>query len=172
MAIGRPAPPTRSSPPRLAVVCLPDWPVVAAGALPHEPAAVFHQNRVVARTPAAASEGVRPGHRRREAQKICPALRIIDHDPARDGRQFEAAIRSVGEMVPRLEASEPGQLTFMARGPARYFGGEWAMSRRVIDLVTRAIAECSGSAGIEGVRIGLGIADGRFTAGVAANRAA
>ena len=172
MAIGRPSPSTRSSPPRLAVVCLPDWPVVAAGAPPFEPAAVFHQNRVVARTPAAAIEGVRPGHRRREAQRICPALRIIGHDPARDGRMFEAAIRSVGEMVPRLEASEPGLMTFIARGPARYFGGEWAMSRRVLDLVTRAISECCGSAGVEGVRIGLGIADGRFTAGVAANRAA
>jgi protein ImuB len=157
-----------TSPPRLAVVHLPDWPVVAAGASALEPAAVFHQNRVVARTPAAAVEGVRVGHRRREAQKICPALRIIDHDPARDGREFEAAIRSVGEMVPRLETTEPGLLTFMARGPARYFGGEQAMAQRVIELITRALPGGDGSS----VRMGIGIGDGRFTAGVAARQAA
>ncbi|MSY76154.1 MAG: hypothetical protein F2659_02670, partial [Actinobacteria bacterium] len=110
------------APPRLAVLWCPDWSVVAAGASPIEPVAVLYANRVVARTPAAATAGVRQGHRRREAQRICPSLRLIDHDPARDGREFEAAVRSVAQMVPRLETTEPGSLTFLARGPSRYFG--------------------------------------------------
>jgi len=145
------------------VVRCPDWSVVAAGASPHEPVAVLHANRIVARTPAAAAAGVRQGHRRREAQRICPTLRIIGHDPARDGREFEAAVRSVSEMVPRLETTEPGVLTFLARGPSRYFGGELAMARRVADLITAAIPS---------VRLGIGIGDGRFTAGIAAHHAA
>jgi len=153
--------------PRLVVVHCPDWSVVAAGASPAEPAAVLHANRVVARTPAAAIVGVRQGHRRREAQRICPSLRIIDHDPARDGREFEAAVRSVGQIVPRLETTEPGLLTFLARGPSRYFGGEQAMAVRVGQLILDAVPAFDAASGIAG-RLGIGIGDGRFTAGVAA----
>ncbi len=152
----------RSSP-RLAVVWCPDWPVVAAGASPLEPVAVLHANRVMARTPAAATAGVRQGHRRREAQRICPSLRIIDHDPARDGREFEAAVRSVAQMVPRLETTEPGSLTFLTRGPSRYFGGENAMAQRVVQLVRETVPH---------VHVGIGIGDGRFTAGIAARQSA
>ncbi len=162
---------------RLVVVHCPDWSVVAAGTVPDEPAAVLHANRVVARTPAAALAGVRQGHRRREAQRICPTLRLIDHDPARDGREFEAAVRSVGQMVPRLETTEPGMLTFLARGPSRYFGGELAMAMRVGQLITDAVPALSGSVGIPkgdvkqpafGTGLGIGIGDGRFTASAAA----
>ncbi len=149
--------------PRLAVVWCPDWSVVAAGVSPLEPAAVLHANRVMARTPAAATAGVRQGHRRREAQRICPSLRIIDHDPARDGREFETAVRSVAQMVPRLETTEPGSLTFLTRGPSRYFGGEPAMAVRVLQLVREAVPD---------VHVGIGIGDGRFTAGIAARQSA
>ena len=152
-----------SAVPRLVVVWCPDWSVVAAGASPSEPAAVLHANRVVARTPAAAAAGVRQSHRRREAQRICPTLRIIDHDPARDGREFETAVRSVAQMVPRLESTEPGSLAFLARGPSRYFGGEHAMAIRVAQLVRDAVPSAC---------VGIGIADGRFTAGVAARHSA
>ena len=143
------------------MVWCPDWSVVAAGASPLEPVAVLHANRVIARTPAAATAGVHRGHRRREAQRICPTLRIIDHDLARDGREFEAAVRSVAQMVPRLETTEPGSLTFLARGPSRYFGGEHAMALRVIELVRDAVPN---------VCVGIGIGDGRFTAGIAARQ--
>ena len=149
------------SSPRLAVVWCPDWAVVAAGASPLEPVAVLYANRVMARTPTAATAGVRQGHRRREAQRICPSLRIIDHDPARDGREFEAAVRSVAQMVPRLETTEPGSLTFLARGPSRYFGGEYAMAQRVMQLVREAVPH---------VHVGIGIGDGRFAAGIAARQ--
>ena len=152
--------------PRLVVVQSPDWSVVAAGAAPDEPAAVLHANRVVARTPAAASTGVRTGQRRREAQRTCPELRIIAHDPARDGREFEAAVRSVNEMVPRLEITQPGLLTFLAKGPARYFGGEHAMGLRVAELITTSIT--TAHTWMPKDLLGIGIADGRFTAGVAA----
>ncbi|MCU1398860.1 MAG: hypothetical protein JWN62_1969 [Acidimicrobiales bacterium] len=155
-----------ASPPRLVVVQCPDWSVVAAGAVATEPVAVLHANRVVARTPAAADSGVRQGHRRREAQRICPELRIIAHDPTRDGREFEAAVRSVAEMVPRLETTEPGMFTFLAKGPARYFGGEHAMALRVASLVADAIPV------MHTWMLGIGIGDGRFTAGVAARDSA
>jgi len=160
----------RDPPPRLVVVQCPDWSVVAAGVPLDEPAVVLHANRVVARTPAAASLGVRHGHRRREAQRICPLVRVIDHDPARDAREFEAAVRSVGQMVPRLETTEPGLLTFLARGPARYFGGEREMTIRVAGLIAEAVPALGARPGSG--QMGIGIGDGRFTAGVAARRSA
>ncbi|MEO6124771.1 MAG: DNA polymerase Y family protein [Ilumatobacteraceae bacterium] len=173
MIVGRRQSSTRDVLPRLVVVQCPDWPVVAAGVPLDEPAAVLFANRVVARTPAAAALGVRYGHRRREAQRICPLIRIIDHDPARDGREFEVAVRSVGQMVPRLETTEPGLLTFLAKGPARYFGGEMAMSERVAGLIADAIPSLDPNiTGPHGIRVGIGIGDGRFTAGVAARHSA
>ncbi|HEY3486165.1 MAG TPA: hypothetical protein VGK49_12325, partial [Ilumatobacteraceae bacterium] len=74
-----------SSVPRLVTVWCPDWPVVAAR-VGDDPAAVLHANRVVARNPAAAAAGVVLGQRRREAQRCCPELLLVDHDPARDAR--------------------------------------------------------------------------------------
>ncbi|HRE02079.1 MAG TPA: DNA polymerase Y family protein, partial [Ilumatobacteraceae bacterium] len=146
-------------------------PVVAAGVALDQPAMVLHANRVIARTPAATARGVLIGHRRRDAQRACPLVRIVDHDPARDARAFEAAVRSIAAMVPRLETTEPGLLTFPAKGPARYFGGEHAMAGRVGDLLVAAIPSLA-TVSATGVStgIGLGIGDGRFTAGVAARR--
>src|SRR5262249_23112438 len=76
--------------------------------------------------------------------------------------EFEAAVRAVAEIVPMLEVTEPGELTFLTRGPARYFGGEEAMTQRIAALVAAALAQA---------RFGIGTADGPCAAGVAARRA-
>ena len=135
----------------------PEWPTVAAGVGPDQPAAVFHANRVIARTPGAAAAGVQAGARRRAAQGACPELLILDHDPDRDARQFEPVVRSVAEMAPRLEVVEPGWLCLVARGPSRYFGGDQAMAERLVGLVREAT----------GASAGVGIADGRSASATA-----
>ncbi|MGH9247065.1 MAG: DNA polymerase Y family protein [Acidimicrobiales bacterium] len=149
---------------RTLVVWCPDWPVVAAGVPPDEPAAVLHTNRVVAASPAARAEGVAPGMRRREAQTRCPALAVLDHDPARDTRAFEPVVAALEALTPRIEISEPGRCCFPTRGPSRYFGGDEA-------LAARARARAA-SAAPPGTRIDVGVADGRFPATVAARQAA
>ena len=149
-------------PPRLVTVWCPEWPTVAAGVGPDQPAAVFHANRVIARTPGAAAAGVQAGARRRAAQGACPELLILDHDPDRDARQFEPVVRSVAEMAPRLEVVEPGWLCLVARGPSRYFGGDQAMAERLVGLVREAT----------GASAGVGVADGRSASAIAARRAA
>lgn len=77
---------------RALVVWLPDWPVTALirAGLAEEGAAVaiVRANRVVACSAAARAEGVRRGQRRREAQSVCPALRLASDDPGRDQRAF------------------------------------------------------------------------------------
>ena len=132
---------------------LPDWPVRAAGFSPDDPAAVLVANRVIARTAAAAAEGVVVGQRRRQAQARCPHIALVDNDPGRDAREFESIIRTVAELSPRLDVIEPGGIAVAARGPSRYFGGDRALADRLADLVPGA---------------GIGVADGRFASGVAA----
>jgi protein ImuB len=165
-----------ASVPRLGVLWCPHWPVVVAGAQALEPVAVLHANRVVAHSTAAADDGVALGQRRRDAQARCPQVRIEPFDPARDARAFDQVVEAVGHLVPRVEITEPGTLTFLARGPARYFGGEAAMARAVV----RTAASSLGSASLESSSsslaavgsLGLGVADGRFAAGIAARRSA
>ena len=151
------------NPPRTMVVWCHDWPVVAAGGRPHEPAAVLHANRVVACSPAARAEGVRVGHRRREAQGRSPSLAIFDHDDRRDARRFEAIAQAVEVFTPRIELTRPGACTFTTRGPSRYFGGDQALAEQVHDRVHDVM---EGLGWPDAVRIG--VADGAFAATLAA----
>lgn len=154
--------------PRLGVLWCPHWPVVVAGAQHDEPVAVFHANRVVAHSLAAGAAGITVGMRRRDAQSRCTQLRIEAHDPARDAREFDRVVQAVAQMVPRVEITEPGTLTFLARGPARYFGGEAAMADTAVTTAAQAVGLSLAAVG----SLGLGVADGRFAAGIAARRAA
>src|SRR5919206_602034 len=106
------------------VVWCPDWPVVAAGAPPDSLTAVVHANRVVACSPAARVEGVRPGLRRREAQGRCPELELLAHDPARDARAFEPVLVAVEQLTPWVEVLQPGECAFPAPAAPRYHGGQ------------------------------------------------
>lgn len=178
--------PESSPAPRIVTVWFPDWPVTAAGYPPEVPAAVMAANRVVARTPAAADDGVVVGQRRRLAQSRCPHLELVDEDPARDAREFEPIVRAITELSPRLDVIEPGWISLAARGPSRYFGGEAAFADRLTADVTacRAAgagvagagaagaemtgAEMTGAAVTGAAMMGIGVADGRFASGIAA----
>ena len=157
------------TPPRLTVVWCPAWPVAAAGCRADEPVAVVHANRVVAGSRAATAAGVRAGQRRREAQARCPDVRLVTHDPGVDARAFQRVVDAVGTLVPRLELTVPGVLTFATRGPSRYFGGDQAMAARVRELVRDTLGAAALVACGEP---GVGTADGRFAAGVASRLAA
>src|SRR5215218_1616996 len=138
--------------PRVVVVWCPDWPVAAAGAPPGSLTAVIHANRVVACSPAAQSEGVHPGLRRREAQSRCPELELLAHDPARDARAFEPVLVAVEQLTPWVEVLHPGECAFPARGAARYHGGEPSL---VATLTAAVHAALGGRATCQ-----VGIADG------------
>lgn len=154
--------------PRLGVVRCPQWPVVAAGAGADEPVAVMRAMRIVACSVAAGRTGVTVGMRRRDAQSRCPGLRLVPWAPEQERRAFDEVARAVGEVVPRLELTEPGTLTFAARGPTRWFGGEEVMAAEVATRAAGAVG--SGLDAVGGV-VGVGVADGRFTAMVAARAA-
>ena len=155
---------------RFGVLWCPNWAVVAAQAAFDEPVVVLHGNRVIAHSLAAAREGIVVGQRRRQAQACCPHVRLVDHDPDGDARRFDEIVTAIAALIPRIEITEPGMLSFLAKGPSRYFGGEAAMAERMTALATTAAASASSLAAVGG--FGMGVADGRFAATIAAQQAA
>ncbi|GIF05737.1 Y-family DNA polymerase [Actinoplanes siamensis] len=147
---------------RTLLVWCPDWPVVAAeielGVPAAAPVAVFAGNRVLACSEAARRETVRRGLRRRDAQGRCPQLIVVEHDPGRDARTFEAVVAAVEEVAAGVEVVRPGACALAARGPSRYYGGEEAAAERIVEHIAQACA----------VESQVGIADGVFAAGIAA----
>lgn len=146
---------------RTLVVHVPEWSIVAAGVSSAESAVVVGANRVLAASVAAREAGVVSGLRRREAQRRCPHVQVIEHDPGRDARAFEAVAAALDAVTPRVEVTRPGTLAFATRGPSRYFGGDDSLAARVVELVT---ATHLGS----GIEARVGVADGSFAALLAA----
>ncbi|MFJ9111281.1 DNA polymerase Y family protein [Streptomyces sp. NPDC102283] len=145
---------------RVAVVWVPDFPVLACGAQDGGPVAVAHRGAVVACSASARAAGVRRHMRLRTAQARCPGLRVVERDLAAEVRLFEQVVHRVeAEVVPRLEVIRPGLLAAPARGAARYWGGERQLSVRLVGTVAEL-----------GLPARAGIADSTFVAALAARR--
>lgn len=157
--------------PRLVVLWCPNWPVACvlgdgdAAGVGDQPVAVLQANRVIACSLAANAHGVTVGMRRRQAQSRCPSLRIETSDPDQQARQFELVVTAISAMVPRIEVVEPGMLVFAARGPSRYFGGDASMAGLMVRTANSTLG-AGRQAALGG--FGLGLANGRFAATVAA----
>ena len=136
-------------PPRVLAVWCPDWPVHAVGAGPDVPAAVLvgqgARRTVLACSAAARAEGVRRGQRVRDAQRVCPRLRVYQRDEMGEERSFEPVVRAVEDVVAGVEVVRPGLIVLDARGPARYHGGE----ARLALLIREAVADVGMSGGLE-----------------------
>jgi protein ImuB len=148
---------------RVMAIWCPDWPVVAAiqaENLPgHLPVAVVDKGAVLACSPAARSEGVRRGVRKRDASARCPQLLIVDHQPELDAQAFEHVLGAVEDITPGVEPIRPGLCALNV--PSRYYGGE--------SEAAAVMAEKLVAAGVWNVRIG--IADDLFSAEQAARLA-
>ena len=166
-------------PPRCAVLHTPAWPITAAilhepetfG--PAQPLAVFHAQRVLSCSPVAWREGVRPGQRRRQAQGACPHLVIVPYNSDRDARMYEPLVQSIGTLVPLIDVENPGSLLLATRGPSRYVGGDDALAVRLLTLAREGLSHTSHGLDTDevitaGGGLGVGIADGRIAATLAA----
>lgn len=150
-------------PTRTLVVHCPDWAVLASEPEPAAAVAVVRANRVVAASMAARRGGVEVGLRRREAQRRCPHVEVVEQDLGREARAFEPVASSLDAITPGVEVSVAGTLAFATRGPSRYFGGDDALAERVAWMVAGAL----------GNRwpVRVGVADGAFAALLAAQEA-
>jgi protein ImuB len=164
------------SQPRALVAYCSDWAVIAAGRLPACEVAVVSAHQVVAASPAARAAGVKAGMRRREAQACCPGLDVLASDVAAEARFWEPAVAAVEAFAPGAEVLQPGQLALGARGPSRYFGGDQALAAKVAATIETVVAsqaswasQPSGDSWAGCCRVG--VADGLFTAGLAARQA-
>ncbi|MCT6780424.1 DNA polymerase Y family protein [Streptomyces sp. CS7] len=145
---------------RVVVVWVPDFPVLACGAVDEVPVAVVYRDALVACSASARAAGVRRRMRVRTALARCPGLRVVERDLAAEVRRFEPVIRRVEEAVlPRLEVIRPGLITAPARGASRYWGGEQQLRDRLVDTVAEL-----------GLPAQAGIADSTFVAALAARR--
>ncbi len=77
-----------------------------------------------------------------------------------DARAFEQVVKAVEDFCPVVEVVRPGLCLLSARGPARYFGGEEALARKIAAAVTARGFACH-----------AGVADGQFAACLAARAA-
>ena len=146
--------------PRALVVWCPDWPLIAIGVDPAQPAVVVGSGRVTACSAAARATGVRRGQRLRDAQRYCPDVAVHEDEPDVQARAFELVAAVVEEICPRVEVMRPGLAAVPARGPARFYGGEQSVAAMVRDAVLDAGFLCA-----------VGVADGTFAAELAARRA-
>jgi protein ImuB len=159
------------APARVLVVWCPDWPVHAVGAGPDVPAAVLvgqgARRTVLACSAAARAAGVRRGQRVRDAQRLCPELRVHP-------RVFEPVVQAVEDVAAGVEVVRPGLIALAARGPARYHGGEPRLALLVREAVADAGQGAFGADDLDAAAddvplgCGVGIADGVFAASLAA----
>ncbi|BDZ37869.1 hypothetical protein GCM10025863_04830 [Microbacterium suwonense] len=105
---------------------------------------------------------MRVGQRRRLAQSRLPSLRMLPHDTAQDERAFLPVLRLIDENAPGVQLLRPGLAALRSRGISRYHGGE--------ESAATALREILAEAGYAEVRVG--VADGVFTAELAARGAA
>jgi protein ImuB len=78
-------------------------------------------------------------------------------DEQQASRAFEPVVAIVEGFCPQVEVLRPGVCAIATRGPARYFGGEAELARKLAEAVSRSGVGCQ-----------AGIADGLFAAGLAA----
>ena len=158
-----PKPSAGASTLRIAVLWIPDWPVVvaldAALADPCAPLALANSRQVTTVSAQARARGVRRGMRRRAAQEQCPELLLIPADPSRDARAFESIAALVEDLAPGVEVLRPGLLLTPSRGASRYHGSDEALAEHILTQLAERI----------GVEAQVGIADG-LLAGILAAR--
>src|SRR6266536_2625149 len=121
------------------------------------------RTRGVARDERSAAErgvGRARGAARRVLAVWCPDWPPGTPDAGPAARAFEQVVTAVEEFCPRMEVIRPGICALAAAGPARYFGGEAALARKITDTVTALGFACQ-----------AGVADGLFAAQLAAGAA-
>jgi protein ImuB len=74
-------------------------------------------------TAAAEAAGVKPGMRLGEALATCPALVLVDRDPAAVEREWEGVLRRLEDAGFAVDPVEHGVVVFETRGVERLYGG-------------------------------------------------
>src|SRR3954449_12589065 len=74
-------------------------------------------------TGVAEAKGVRPGMRLGEALAMCPALELVEQDPATAEQAWEEILRRLEDAGFAVEPAEPGAVFFESTGVERLYRG-------------------------------------------------
>ena len=97
-------------------------------------------------TAAAEAVGVQPGMRLGEALATCPALVLVEQDPAAVEREWEGALQRLEDSGFAVEPEEPGRVYFETRGVERLYGGLEAALERALASIGSAWDPRAGAA--------------------------
>ncbi len=97
-------------------------------------------------TSAAEARGVRPGMRLGEALATCPALVLVEQDPAGVEQAWEEVLRRLEDAGFAVEPAEPGTVFFETRGVERLYGGLEPALKRALTAVGPAWDARAGAA--------------------------
>ena len=97
-------------------------------------------------TAAAEAAGVQPGMRLGEALATCPALVLVEQDPAAVEREWEGALQRLEDSGFAVEPEEPGRVYFETRGVERLYGGLEAALERALASIGSAWDPRAGAA--------------------------
>jgi protein ImuB len=86
-------------------------------------------------TGAAQAQGVRPGMRLGEALAMCPALELVEQDPAEAEQAWEEILRRLEDSGFAVEPIEPGTVYFETKGVERLYGGVEPALKRALSAV-------------------------------------
>jgi protein ImuB len=97
-------------------------------------------------TGAAEGSGVRPGMRLSEALATCPALELVEQDPAAAEQAWEEILRRLEDAGFAVEPESPGVVYFDSRGVERLYGGLEPALKRALAAVGTAWDPRAGAA--------------------------
>jgi nucleotidyltransferase/DNA polymerase involved in DNA repair len=86
-------------------------------------------------TQAAQAKGVKPGMRLGEALATCPALVLVEQDPAGVEQAWEEVLRGLENAGFAVEPAEPGTALFDTKGVERLYGGLEPALKRALAAV-------------------------------------
>ena len=86
-------------------------------------------------TQAAQARGVKPGMRLGEALATCPALVLVEQDPAGVEQAWEEVLRGLENAGFAVEPAEPGTALFDTKGVERLYGGLEPALKRALTAV-------------------------------------
>jgi nucleotidyltransferase/DNA polymerase involved in DNA repair len=97
-------------------------------------------------TAAAETAGVQPGMRLGEALATCPALVLVEQDPAAVELEWEGVLRRLEDSGFAVESDGPGRVYFETKGVERLYGGLEAALERALASVGSAWEPRAGAA--------------------------
>src|SRR5438105_15509355 len=89
-------------------------------------------------TAAAEAAGVKPGMRLGEALALCPALVLVEADPAGAEKAWEEVLKRLEDAGIAVAPVQPGTAFFETRGVERLYGGVEAVLKRALAAVGTA----------------------------------